>query len=44
VTSESKRTDDTRRALEESRLAVFDASKKIKLDAAGHIAIETQSG
>lgn len=44
VTSESKRTDDTRRALEGGRLAVFDAPKKIKLDAAGHIAIETESG
>jgi thioredoxin reductase (NADPH) len=44
VTSESKRADDTRRALEGGRLAVFDAPKKIKLDAAGHIAIETESG
>ena len=44
MTGDSKRTDETRTALEEVRLAVFDAPKKIKLDAAGQIAIETESG
>jgi thioredoxin reductase len=43
VTS-SKRTDDTRKALDEGKLAVFDAPQKIKLDAAGRIDIETENG
>jgi thioredoxin reductase (NADPH) len=44
VTGDSKRTDDPPKAVEEGRLAMFDAPKKIKLDAAGKIAIETESG
>jgi thioredoxin reductase (NADPH) len=43
VTS-STGTDDTRKALEESKLAVFPAPKKIKLHAAGKVAIETEDG
>jgi hypothetical protein len=44
MASDSQRTDATRKLLAKGDLAVFDAPKKIKLDAAGQIAIETQSG
>lgn len=44
VSGDSKGTDDTRQTLEEAELAVFDAPKKITLDAVGQIVIETESG
>jgi thioredoxin reductase (NADPH) len=44
VTGDSNGTDDTRKAIEEARLAVYDAPQKIQLDGAGRIAIETVIG
>ena len=44
VTGDSNGTDDTRKTLEEAKLAVFDAPQKIRLDAPGRVAIETESG
>ena len=44
VTANSKGTDDIDKALAEGEVAFFDAPKKINLDVAGQIAIETQNG
>lgn len=44
VTDKSKGSDEIRQAIEDGKLAVFDAPKIIKLDGAGHVIIETESG
>jgi len=43
VAGDSKGTDDTRRALE-AELTIFDAPKRIKLNTADQVTIETESG
>jgi thioredoxin reductase (NADPH) len=44
LTGDSDSIDDTRQAIEEAKLAIFDSPQNIQLNAAGRVAIETVSG